>query len=113
MLREGRFILPTHDNSGKPMEDVVFAALKEVVDRFGGASVIKVNGAWRNDNGKLHLEPVLAFDVAYEPTHENNAAFIAIATHAAVQAAQESVYIRLASGEVTIPSVQPLVSAAA
>jgi hypothetical protein len=44
--------------------------------------------------------------VAYEPSQANDQRLIAIATRAAMQAAQKSVYIRLASGEVLIPDVQ-------
>jgi hypothetical protein len=110
MLREGRFILPVRKDNGKGpyVEPAVFdAALKSVVSEFGGATVHRdVIGSWMTPEGELIQEPVIAFDVAYEPSMDNDYRFQAIAIRAANQAAQRTVYVRFPSGEVIIPDVQ-------
>ncbi len=107
MLREGRFVIPTKDNSGKSTLAIVNKAITEAVNRFGGATAYEIGGFWTDSNGLLYRDAGMAIDVAYEPSLANDQAFAAIATRAAIQAEQESVYIRLASGEVSIPNVKP------
>lgn len=113
MLREGRFVLPIADNQGRDLSDLVSKVIDEVASRFGGATITNSFGSWRHD-GKTTTDPIYMFDVAYEPSVENDQAITAIAINAGIEAGQESVYIRLASGEVIIPHTKPAaVSAAA
>ncbi len=109
MQREARFILPAKFNNGQMLSAQIFNGIVDkLVDEFGGATVAQAYGYWKHPEGEVMAESVYTFDVALPDERAKESAFIAIATHAAIQAEQHSVYIRLPNGEVTIPTVEPL-----
>lgn len=38
-------------------------AIRQCIDAFGGCTVVKGDGHWKNDNGKLYSEPVKVVSV--------------------------------------------------
>jgi Protein of unknown function (DUF3574). len=38
-------------------------AIRQCIDSFGGCTVVKGDGHWKNDNGKLYSEPVKVVSV--------------------------------------------------
>jgi hypothetical protein len=112
-MREGMFIIPKRDNNGNDLAEVVSSALSALTERFGGATVVEGRGVWRDETGKLYQEPVSTITTAYNPDPAADASFQSIAVSAAMQAAQHAVYVRTASGDVSIVSlVEPAVQAA-
>ena len=115
MIREARFILPAFLPDGQQSaHHVVSDAVDKLVERFGGATVANAYGYWKNpENSQTVAERVFTVDVSMDDSEDARNAFIAIATHAAIQAQQHSVYLRFPSGEVRIPTVAPLLQEAA
>ena len=100
-LREARLIVPLFDNRGASLTDTLVKVEHRLTAVFGGCTVIRsVFGSWVDNGGKVFREPVYVFDVAVQDTHANRETLRAIAVFAAVHGRQQSVYLRLPSGDV-------------
>lgn len=101
-MREARIILPINDNNGNSLSFLHKSLAGELCRHFGGATATQSNGMWIADNGKLYDEPGIAYDIAMEPTRDNDAIMREIAVRFGRLAEQEAMYLRLADGQVDI-----------
>jgi hypothetical protein len=99
-MREARIILPRMGNNGESLNHVHAGLRRALCEYFGGCTAILVQGSWM-DEGKLHQEEGIAYDIAAE---DDDAAideqFRRIAGRAARDAQQICVYLRLPCGRV-------------
>lgn len=58
--------LPVLDNNGAGMVHVHEKLQRDLCAAFGGYTVTEAQGAWM-DKGKLYAEPVMVYQVAYDP----------------------------------------------
>jgi len=97
ILKEARIIVPEH-------KEALQFALDAVAGYFGGSTVTKGQGTWRDDTGKFILEPVNVIDIACPDTFKTETALRAIAHAVGKLAKQECVYVRWPSGRVELIS---------
>ncbi|MBX6421758.1 MAG: hypothetical protein IRZ06_12240 [Nevskia sp.] len=98
-MREAMIVIPKTDNSGRPLDALIDSALAAACDQFGGATAVPAEGIWRSPtNGRVYREPVIQLMIAVDDT-----AIPALRSLAAIiarEGEQESVYLRLPSGDV-------------
>lgn len=98
-LREAVIVIPTTDNSGRPLDALIDAALVAACDQFGGATAVPAQGIWRSPaNGRVYREPVIQLVIAVDDTAIP--ALRALAAMIAREGEQECVYLRLPTGDV-------------
>ena len=81
-MTEYKFVLPL----GRT--DVHAALSRTLVDLFGGFTAIDGQGAWKDDDGAIHKEPVRVYHVATN----NRGMLLGAAMDAARQAHQTALY---------------------
>ena len=111
-MREGKINVPHTDNDGNSTQDVISAAMLEMVAEFNGCSALDVKGAWKDDAGKLYVETLTQLVSAYEPSEAGDRALREIAVRAGLASKQLAVYVCYASGDVEIVNLVPLAKAA-
>lgn len=92
VMREGRLIIP--ENEWK----LVMELRTALISKFGGYTEIAATGGWKDPNGLTHLDPSIAFDVAYEQNTLNDETFFHLAQWAATAFKQEAIYLRYPNG---------------
>lgn len=65
-MRIAQINLPILDNNGAGINAVHDALQLDLCNFFGGFTVFEGRGAWV-DNGKLYQEPVMVYQVAFDP----------------------------------------------
>lgn len=65
MMREGKIILPHHDNDGLPAPIAHAWLEKRLIEEFGGLTKTEGKGAWKH-NGHTRYEFVTIYTVAGE-----------------------------------------------
>jgi hypothetical protein len=112
MLSEARIILPNVGNDGAPLGALQEALAGDLVDAFGGVTMLDTRGRWRSeDTGTLYCEHGQAFDVACPDNEATRIKLRTIAHIYADKANQETVYLRLPNGAVEF--LRPVVAIAA
>jgi hypothetical protein len=101
-MREGLLIVPQRDNDGKSLQHVRHYAELALAKSFGGVTVSNAKGSWVSPSGELVTEPVWQLVAAYEPTAQNDAKLDSVARYVGHEGRQQAVYVRHASGEVSI-----------
>lgn len=113
MLKEALVTVPKYDNAGQSLDHILDDVMLQMVDAFGGCTVIEAKGAWRGPDGKLYAEPVNQVMSAYEASGENDAMLRQIAVLAGEAGAQLAMYVRYASGNVEIIKIDAVTAKAA
>lgn len=98
-VKEARIIFPRETPN---QNTAIYQMNRAIIAEFGGASEFVGNGFWKAPNGKEFAEEIIAFDIAYEPSDENDAKLYDIAWHAMNQAGEQSVYLRYGNGHVQL-----------
>lgn len=94
-LREARIIL-TSDHSPEELE-------RRLLQAFGGfTKMSRAFGVWQSPSGEVYEEHVIVYDVAAEPTHENELKLRRLADWARVEYDQEAIYLRWPEGDVEL-----------
>lgn len=102
-MREAMVICPMQDNEGTSLGEVRKAAVRMLVEAFGGCSVVPAEGAWRNDaDGSIVEEPVWQLIAACDGTNDCARKLDDVARFIGRAAKQWAVYVRYASGNVAI-----------
>lgn len=96
-MQEVRVILP----KGAPA--AAHKWLRErLLDDFGGYTSFEVCGGWRDADGRDHLEPGVAFDVAAEDTPLTDWSLMYIVDGLFDRTNEQSIYVRGRGGEVKL-----------
>lgn len=100
-MRESSFIAPIADNKGNETTTAQWVAESALLGAFGGYTKESgISGAWRDPQGRIHHDESVRYSVAADWTPEARDKLRAIVSGFAWRAEQESVYLRLDSGEV-------------
>lgn len=101
-MREARIILPVLDNNGATLAHVHTGLKRSLCEAFGGYTALASQGGWLDSaTGRLYEEAGIAYDVAVNPIDATHGRRLrAIAAHAAREASQVCVYLRLPNGDV-------------
>lgn len=101
-MREALLKIPTHDNNGASLDALKNETIMRACDLFGGASVSKSEGAWKDPKtGKLYLEPVFDVVIAMDQTNAwAKRQLLGLAKQVKLKGEQLTVYVRDANGEV-------------
>ena len=75
-------------------------ALLVIDDRFGGSTVTEGSGSWKDDTGKLVIEPVYVITIACTDSLVTMESLDAIADNIGRLGKQDCVYIRYPNGRV-------------
>lgn len=106
-MKEALIICPKTDNEGNSTADVFAAAVQELILSFDGVTVSDAEGHWRNSAGRTYHERVWQLHVACDETAPwTNSELRDVASHILHDAKQQSVYLRLPSGDVEFISAQ-------
>ena len=99
-MRLATLILPTTGNDGTDHTDTHAALRLTLIDAFGGFTVMTGDGGWRDDSGRVYLDPVAVYSVAMSETGENETRLESIARLYGHLAGQQCVLVAHASGAV-------------
>ncbi len=91
-MRIAQINLPVLDNNGAGMVHVHEKLQRDLCAAFGGYTVTEAQGAWM-DKGKLYAEPVMVYQVAYEPNSTAVSQLKAEARHIGAMAKQIAIFI--------------------
>lgn len=111
-MREALIILPIQGNDGTDLSAAHAALAKDICRTFGGATISEARGMWIDPTGRLFDEPVRQYAVACEDNAASVAALRGMADGIGRVARQQSMYLRLPSGDVEIREIAPLEIAA-
>ena len=111
-MKEARIILPLVGKSADGVRPPSAAAVHRLLrtrlaKRFGGYTRTTGYGGWVDGEGQIVEENVAVYDVAINPTAEDNADLRDIAVAAARNLLQDAVYFRQTSGLLEIISLKP------
>lgn len=112
-MREGCIICPQHDNDGQSLQRVLKHSQEALARQFGGYTCLPGKDGWINNAGKIQTEPVWQLTVAYEPSATNDAKLESVARYIGQEGKQQAVYVRFASGNVSIIETNPPLKVAA
>lgn len=101
-MKESVLKIPTHDNDGNALDSILESVLHDVCSQFGGFSLRQVIGGWINEQGKLYRETVNDVVIAMVDNADNDRKLLELAARVKIEAMQEAVYVKLASGTVKI-----------
>lgn len=101
MKREAVLIVPSNDNSGQPIPEILDRALRLCDRAFGGVTLTQGTGQWQGQR-----EPVNLLTSAMESSADNDRKLRIIAMSIGRLAAQQAMYVRYANGDVDILDVQ-------
>lgn len=111
MYREAMIICPMNDNNGASLKTLIGRISRGMTEAFGGCTEVAATGTWSPRPGVFQREPVKQLIAAYEPSKANDAKLRKLATTFGLEAWQEAMYVRYASGDVEI--IDMLAAAAA
>lgn len=102
-MREASIVIPDPDTmGGHAIRRANINLRKNLCDAFGGYTLHKAQGAWRDETGQIVYDDNLVYTVAMDDTAENKFKLRQLAEAAGVEAEQEVVYLRLPSGDVEL-----------
>jgi hypothetical protein len=99
-MRLAQIILPSAVTGGTVLPSVHQALMEELVEQFGGYTMVHGRGAWAAPSGAVIREPVCIYHVAAEDNVHSIAVLRAIAQVAGRAGKQQSVMIVLPAGDV-------------
>jgi hypothetical protein len=103
IMREASVILPDPDTMGAhAIRQGNIYLKKELVSHFGGYTVHKAQGAWRDNDGQIVYDDNMIYTIAMDDTAENRHRLQQVAISAGVIAEQDTIYVRLPSGDVEL-----------
>jgi hypothetical protein len=103
-MRIAQINLPVLDNNGAGMVHVHEKLQRDLCTIFGGYTVTEAQGAWM-DKGKLYAEPVMVYQVAYEPNASERQKIRMVADRAGKAAKQIAMFVVL-DGEAEIVEIE-------
>src|SRR5258706_7970351 len=82
--------------------------LENIIETFGGFTLVPAIGGWKNAEGEREIEPVVSVSIAMEKhSLANDTALETIADGFGQRYKQKTMYIRYADGRVTFRPVPP------
>jgi len=99
-MREASVIIPDCDNVGVSLAKVHDMFRARLMDHFGGFTAVAVIGGFCGDNGTRYIEPGVEYRIAADWTPELDYKLSLACSVIAREGNQESVYLKLATGEV-------------
>lgn len=99
-MREAKIIIPRHDNNDMPLPALLEMVVHRAVDQWGGATVNRVTGYWKNEERELFIDDNHLVTIAMDMTEADEYHLRQLAEFVADEATQECVYICHASGQV-------------
>ncbi len=106
-MRIATLILPTHDNDGNDLRDIHAALQSQACDTFGGFTVDRVYGGWRDPRtSRVMHDNSVRYSFAVDDTAEDRARLESVARFYGHMAGQLSVMVTHANGDVVflVPS---------
>lgn len=104
VLREARIILPRQDNNGVPLIPVKNVLEKKLLTSFGGFTRLEGMGGWESNRvmhtRRLYQEYVWIYDIVVSLDWMASIKLKRIGLWLKKVANQESIYLRLPSGEI-------------
>ncbi len=105
-MREALITVPQFDNDGASLEPILNDVMMQLVEAFGGCTVVAARGAWKGPDGKLYAEPVNQVISAVEPSAETDATLRRIAIAAGEAGEQLAMYVRFSDASVEIVKIE-------
>lgn len=88
--------IPLDDNEGNSLRDCIKGFERAVLGAYGGFTVSEVSGAWMSPEGKVYVEPMLRYIVAFDVEDKKLADFwLDLARWSAMTMKQECIYVTL------------------
>lgn len=99
-LRIAFIVLPLTDNNGLPVKRAHELLRNEIIDAFGGLTMVNVSGMWKNDAGTTFVDDSIRYEFACEDLPSTQRTINDMATRAGFHAAQEAMFVQYPDGEV-------------